>query len=337
MKLTLDQIKSVAWGAVRYEEKNGAVKLYRFTKEQEELYKAADDILHRKTLSTAGIKLVFKTDSESLFLRVNTSMGASQKFFSFDLFIDGKYVDSLDNFSSVELPKCYSNFELPLGEFSKNFSLGKGEKEVKIFFPWSVNVDLLDVFIDDGASLIPVKTVKKMISFGDSITHGYHALRSYKRYVGRLAEALGAEEVCKAIGAEKFWPELAQARDEFDPDYITVAYGTNDWCAFTKDVGVAKCRGFFDALVKNYPNARIFAITPIWRKDIQKDKKFGAFTEMEALICDTAKEYKNISVIRGLDLVPHSEDYFGDLCLHPNDEGFEHYYNNLLMKIEELI
>lgn len=337
MKLTLDQIESVAWGAARCEEKNGAVKLYRFTKEQEDIYKDYDAVLYRKTFSTAGIKLVFRTDSESLFVKVNTSLGASQKFFSFDVFVDGNLVDSLNNFSEVELPKNYSNYDLPLGEYSKKFSLQKGEKELKIYFPWSVNVDVLEISLDDGASIIPVKADKKMISFGDSITHGYHSLRSYSRYAGRLSEALGAEEFCKAIGAERFFPELAAAKDGFEPDYITVAYGTNDWCVFEREVGEEKCRAFFKELVNNYPNTKIFAITPIWRKDWEKTKKFGLFSDMENLIKETVKDYPNVYLINGFDLVPHSEDYFGDLSLHPNDAGFDHYYNNLYEKIKELI
>ena len=45
----------------------------------------------------------------------------------------------------------------------------------------------------------------------------------------RLADALGAEEVNKAIGGECFFPELAATKEDFQPEYITVAYGTNDW------------------------------------------------------------------------------------------------------------
>jgi hypothetical protein len=102
-------------------------------------------------------------------------------------------------------------------------------------------------------------------------------------------------------------------------------------------VGEEKCRAFFKELVNNYPNTKIFAITPIWRKDWEKTKKFGRFSDMENLIKETVKGYPDVYLIDGFDLVPHSEDYFGDLSLHPNDAGFDHYYKNLYTKIKELI
>lgn len=39
MQLGIEEIKKIAAGAVRVEEENGVVRLYRFTKEQEEVYK----------------------------------------------------------------------------------------------------------------------------------------------------------------------------------------------------------------------------------------------------------------------------------------------------------
>lgn len=41
----------------------------------------------------------------------------------------------------------------------------------------------------------------------------------------------------------------------------------------------------------------------------------------------------NARLISGFDLVPHSEEFFSDLFLHPNDEGFLQYANGLIEKI----
>ena len=54
MKLNLEQIKAIATGAVRAEEANGAVRLYRFTKEQEEIYRQTKADLYYKTLTSAS-------------------------------------------------------------------------------------------------------------------------------------------------------------------------------------------------------------------------------------------------------------------------------------------
>ena len=70
---------------------------------------------------------------------------------------------------------------------------------------------------------------KRILCFGDSISQGYDALYPSNQYTPQLAKLLDAEEYNKAIGGEIFRPELALARDDFEPEYITVAYGTNDW------------------------------------------------------------------------------------------------------------
>ena len=49
------------------------------------------------------------------------SVGTGRRYFSFDVFVNGKKIDSLDNFSNVELPADYASMQLPLGEFEKRY------------------------------------------------------------------------------------------------------------------------------------------------------------------------------------------------------------------------
>ena len=86
---------------------------------------------------------------------------------------------------------------------------------------------------------------------------------------------------------------------------------------------------FYVALAAAYPNSRILAITPIWRKDVDRKTDFPSFDTVEKTIREATKPYGNISVIRGFDLVPHDEKYFADGYLHPNDAGFKIYAENL--------
>lgn len=67
MKLTYEQIGAICQGAVRSAETENGVCLYRFTKEQEELYRQVSADFYKKTFAAAGIKLCFETDSTSLF------------------------------------------------------------------------------------------------------------------------------------------------------------------------------------------------------------------------------------------------------------------------------
>lgn len=327
MKLKLNQIKEIITGAVSVEEKNGIFELHRFTKEQEELYKATHPNFYNKTFTTAGIRLSFKTDSNNLFFKFMAADANARKYFSVDIFVDGKPVGYIDNFSAMQN-------ELPLGEFSKEFRLGDGIKTVCIYMPWSIKASIKEIAVDDGAFIEAVKPKNKLLAYGDSITHGYESLRPSNRYVAKLADALGAEEFNKAIGGECFFPELAELKDSFFPDYILVAYGTNDWSSTDESSFKENCKGFYENISRNYPNSKIFAITPIWRKDMNEEKPFGDFEKLEMHIRDAVKELKNVKVVSGLELVPQEEKFYADRVVHPNDEGFEHYFKNLYDEIK---
>ena len=334
MKLNLEQIKKITLGTCRIEEKDGLFHFFRFTKEQEKLYEDAGYDSYIKTFSTAGIKLSFKTNSKSLFLSFNTGICSSRKYFSFDIFVNGKCIGHLDNFEGVTLTGDYTTTELPLGEFSKEFDLGEGEKTVCVYFPWSINAQIKEISLDSGASLESARPQKKMLIFGDSITQGYDVLRPSAHYAAKLCEDLEAEGFNKAIGGEKFLPRLATLKDDFTPDYIMVAYGTNDWRWHKKELFHENCTGFYSELSKNYPTSKIFAITPIWRKDCDLKTDVGDFSNAEKEIISATENLENVTMISGFDLVPKDEKYYADLCLHPNDEGFMFYYNNLFKKIK---
>lgn len=333
MKLNFDQICSICLGAVRAKEMEGSVRLYRFTEEQEEIYRQTNIDFYNKSLATAGMKLYFETDSCFLFMRVNVTSGSSRKYFSIDIKVNGKTVGYLDNYSDAALSQDYTKIKLPQGEFTKRFRLGDGTKKVCIYLPWSVAAEIRELSLEENAFIKPLKPAKKLLAFGDSITQGYDALRPSRRYAARLAEALNAEEINKGIGGEKFFPALAESRDDFEPDYISVAYGTNDWNSSKEEDFKNRCQAFYAALSKNYPKAQIFAITPIWRKDCEETRAFGEFSRVAEDIENIVISFKNVKCIHGFGLVPQDEAYFADLRLHPNDSGFDHYFLKLYEQV----
>lgn len=335
MKLTFGQIKQITKGAVRFSEDEKGVHLYRFTEKQEQLFKERNLDFYKKTFATAGVKFVFRTDSETLHIGAEMTAASSRKYFSFDVFADGKLVGYLDNFSEAKLEEDYSQMVFPDGEFSKTFDLGKGIKTVTVYLPWSFGPVIKEVSVDDGAFVEPVKSEKKALVFGDSITQGYDALRPSRRYAARIAEFLGAEEINKAIGAEVFFPELAKSGEDFVPDYITVAYGTNDWSKKTREETRENCKTFYETLSKKYPTAKIFAITPIWRKRSTEITQYGCFEDVATDIADAVKELPNVTLIRGFEFVPQEPRCFGDLVLHPSNEGFDYYVEGLKKELEK--
>lgn len=335
--MNLLQIRDITMGAVRIEKNDDGVHFYRFTEQQEELYKNRKEGFYKKTFATSGIQIRFFTDSQTLFLKTQIKSASSRAYFAFDVFVNGEKTDTLDNFSDVDMPQDYTTIKLPDGEFSKKFNLGTGDKEVCIYFPWSVNAVVKELSIDDNSFIRPSKQSKKILCFGDSITHGYDALYPGNKYITRLANALGAEEYNKAIGGEIFFPELAATRENFEPDYITVAYGTNDWNNCTKEKFEDNCKEFLCNLSNNYPNARIFAITPIWRKNSNESKPFGKFESVGEIIESKAAGLDNVFVVQGFEFVPQNEELFADLRLHPNDKGFEYYFENLFRQLRKML
>ena len=330
MKLSFAQIKTMTWGTSRITEEDGLLCFYRCTKEQEEFFKRRKDEFYRHSLGTAGVRLVFKTNSHNLTMKVKVANISDRKRFSFDVFANNESVGYLDNFSDVELPIGEKRIELPVGNFGKTFVLGEGSKTVCIHFPYSVKGMLEAIELDDGATFEALAPEKKMLAYGDSITQGYYALRSSNRYIAKLADFLGAEEINKAIGSDRFCAELASLADDIIPDYIVVAHGTNDWrTSRTREMFREESGAFLHIMRKQYPTAKMIVISPIWRKDYMDERPFGDFTKLDEDLRTVVRDMDNTIVIRGFDLVPHEEQYFGDLQLHPNDVGFERYFSNL--------
>ena len=334
MRLTYEQIKEITCGAVSVEETEGGICFHRFTRQQRDMYQEKKTDFYNKSFATAGIKLSFRTDSSKLYLRALVKNMCTRTYCSFDVVVDGKLLGAMDNYTGLEIPKDYSQTPFPLGEMEQTFDLGPGKKQVVIHLPWNVYVLMQSLELDDGASVQAVKPEKKLLAFGDSITQGFDALRPSRRYISRLAEALNAEEINKAIGGECFCPELAALGEDIAPDYISVAYGTNDWSKNTAEMLRADSKAFFRELCSRYPNAKIYALTPIWRSNegILAETR-EPFHSVEEAIRNAAAGLEQVTVIRGYDLVPHSVDFFGDYGLHPRNEGFDHYFENIMKAI----
>ena len=341
MNLSIEMIRAAALGVSSVTVENGKPRFDRFNEAELDMYynlmPNGTHPFYLRSLCSAGVRLSFRTDSQILVLSVDVVKYSSRSFFSFDVTVNGALAGSLCNFSEEALAKDYTQTPFALGKFEKTFLLGEGEKTVSIYFPFSARAEDLNIGLADGASFAPVKPKKRLLVYGDSITQGYDARYPSRRYGARLADALEAEEINKGIGGEIFRPELASLSDEKDIDAITVAYGTNDWSSLKREDFEPNMRAFYKTLSARYPDAKIFAITPIWRKDMHAEKPMGAFSNVGAMIAKAVKDLPNVTVIEGIDLVPHDENLFADLRLHPRDEGFDYYAENLIRMIKEKI
>ena len=324
MQLTFEQIKSITTGAVSIEQEENGIRFYRFNREQRALFQPRVRFLAEKMLSAAGIQFSFRTDSSKLFLRATVSAGSASNHFTFDLFVGGAHIDSLDNFTHSEL-----------GTYQKSFALGSGTKDVCLYFPWSVAAVVEELSLDDGASVTPLIPAKKLLVYGDSITHGNTVRYSCNHYIPRLARAMDMQVRNKAIAGTTSFPEMVRLESPYDPDYVLVAYGSNDWDRHEEAFFAEKYREMMQTIAENYPQAQVFVISPIWRADQDTHvRRMGPLSAIEANILAISEGYPNVTVIPGMDLVPHDLQYYADAGLHPNDAGYEFYFQNLLPMIE---
>lgn len=328
MKLTTNDIKKILKGAVRIDEQDGKLSLCRFTKAQQEAYKEYSENFYMKSGSSAGMRLEFITDSKSLSLSAEMGRGSSKLVFAFDVYVEGALIKNVQGGFSDVIPTPFSfNVELP-----------EGEKRVAVYLPWSASTTITEMTLDDGAKLEPIEKKLSMICFGDSISQGYIANCPSFTYTNRLADALGADIVNKGIGGEIFFPTLAALPDDFQPDIITVAYGTNDWAHSERDVFDKNSKLFYESLAKNYPNAKIFSLAPVWRPNYNtRVTKMGEFTHMLDRFREIAENIPSMTVIDCFEFIPHEKYCFAPDFLHPNDEGFRHYAYNLFAEIKKYI
>jgi len=323
-ELTFEEIKSVTVGAADISQTENGFVFHRFTQSQAEHYINRGGILAKKPTSPAGVRLEFSTGSKSLLFEMECEKASSRNYVFADIVSNGNTLAHVGSKESAT------------GIFGRRLKLGDGIKNVKIYLPFGSDTVLRFVKLDDDATLTPAKKKLKMICFGDSVTQGHDCEYPSHSYTSMLADLLDANALNKGIGGERFVPALLDEAEPFDPDIITVAYGTNDW-SFSKIPGEveAACRTFYRRLSELYPDKLIYAITPVWRDDEHLVKATGRFLDLIEMIKSCTADLKNVTVIEGYDLIPHDIAYYWDAHVHPNQAGFIYYANRLYKKIAE--
>ncbi len=306
-------------GAVETAEEGGEWTFHRFAPGEAAAYReAGNDDFYQKTFASAGVRLALRTDAEALSFDYRFERGSSRAFGFFDVYVDGALA-------------AHGGLEEDDGErHAFAAELGPGKKSVEIYFPWSRQTFVSDVVLRRVSFAEPLRRSRTMLCFGDSITQGYDARYPSLSYVEAVARFLDAEPVNKAIGGDVFFPAILRERDAFDPDFVTVAYGTNDWRHKEPADVRDRAAAFFRRLAELYPSARILAVTPLWRGEPASVSAFGEDVRaLDRLIRDACAGLPNVTVVSGYNLVPHLADFFSDGRLHPNDLGFGVLAQNL--------
>ncbi|MBE6601398.1 MAG: hypothetical protein E7637_02690 [Ruminococcaceae bacterium] len=326
MILNFVQVASAVRGAESVELDGKWIQFHRFTEAQRKIYEEIYPGRAIKTPATAGVRLAFVTDSNTL--------AFSFRFFKCQESPIPRIYPRIDVYQDGAMIKHVGLDDYIDREARAEVALGEGSHKVELYLPWVMATELSDVTLDDGASFEPFNRSRTMLQYGDSITQGYDCKYPSLTYASTLARLLDADAMNKGIGGEIFFPELLDEPVATAPDYITVAYGTNDWRHLPYETIAKNCRAFYKKLSELYPKSTIFAISPIWRGDAAEG---DACKAPVSVICDLISQQtadlENVTVICGDNLAPHMKAFTSD-SLHPIDAGAQIYAQNLYRIIE---
>ena len=325
MRATFSMIQSAAQGCARILQDETGIRFYRFTEKQENYYRNNNYDFFVKSLATAGVRLEFVTNSQTLSVSFACTAASSRKSAFHDIVCNGRIIDHLGG--DVKSEETV---------FGGTYRLGEGLKTVQIYFPWSSASKLLALELDDDAEFSPVSRPNKMLIFGDSITHGYDSFYPSQCYTSILADKLNADARNKGIGGERFVPKLLDEAEVPSPSIITVAYGTNDWAGGSLEELENGIRTFYSKLSSLYPQSKIIGISPVWRSNEQEIRPAGNFLDVHEKIQRLTADLPNVIIINGYHLIPHDRSLFSD-GLHPNAAGNAFYGLNLAEKILKIL
>ena len=321
MKLTTNEIKAITLGALRVYEENGYTAFRRFTPYQDEVLNARN--FTPRQFATAGMKLEFISKKGEVHFEYLAQPGAGAVCHGISALCDGVEVFNYYNTTNQEAGRVF-------------FTVPNDGCRVTVYLANTAAIKIKNFDVPEGYE--PVRRERKILMLGDSITHGFNALRQYLTYANVLSDRLNAEVLNQGIGGDKFHAPNIDPELPFTPDIITVAYGTNDWAAGVPELA-EKIDEYFKKLRSVYPDIPVFAIPPIWRGNVDGVVKNGlSLDDVRALVKEKAEKY-GCYAVDSLALVPPAEAFFMDRFLHPNDMGFILYGVNLadmiLKKIEK--
>ncbi len=323
MKLTFEQIGSIARGNIGYDVVDGLLRLRRFTDRQINFYTNGHKFADRM-YNPAGMTFDLLTDASWMRLTFSYAMKSSTYPVKMDVYVDDTMVDHFDVDSRKGVVDVFET------KFAK-----AGKKRVRVYLPYLCDILFHAVELSDGATLEPYTDyTKNVLILGDSITHGWYASFSSLSYASIITRRFGWNALNQAVSGFWFSGEWLDPDLPFTPELITVAYGTNDWAMGEgRERYSARVHEFYTELRKIYPDTPIVALLPIWRGE--NDKKPCTKEEIAQITREIAESY-GAHVVDAYPFVPHLPDFFGEGRLHPNDLGFASYADGVANALIEL-
>ena len=314
MLLSFEKIKEISFGAVSIKSDRDGIRFRKCTDKQIQAWNNLNSVLGDNARTTTGIRLDFHTDSKKIGFYLSS----------------GKYELYINNvFALQRIIGEQGNLDIYVPEFSK-----EKLNRVTLYFPSHSDGVLKSMQLDDDAFVVPHQFRRKLLFIGDSITQGWNSRYDSLSFANRISRFFDADCVINGVGGGIY---LENTFDKilYDPDAVIIAYGTNDFHYYeTYEDFTLQVNKYLAAISAEYLEKPVFVLTPVWRGDKENGSKMGNFDECRAIIHRLAQE-KGLIPVDGSVLMPPIPDFFADGFLHPNDNGFSVYAENLIPIIME--
>lgn len=233
------------------------------------------------------------------------------------------------NFVSTVLidSEVHSTFTSPTGESGPSSythtitGLADSSKAVTLVWPYADGMDLITVTVNDGATVSAGSSRPSGVfaAAGDSITHGFSAIKTTDTWAYGLAEDLGRQLVSLGYGSRTAVATDANALIGTGADRVTYMIGYNNFAAQSNVAAFqAQVEGWIANARAALPAAKLYIISPIYSPNTNTIPLSSYRTAVQA--AEAAAGDAETYFVDGLSLMSNSNDRLAD-GVHPNDTG----------------
>ena len=252
---------------------------------------------------TTGVRMDFYTDADTISFHYSVTAG----------FFDGSTEYPVDTFNIYENGEYKSSQKVVKGMPGDVVYRRKStdpESRITILFPGYHGVSL-SMF--DLGNTRPVEEYDhKILVFGDSISQGLFAEKPGDNYIHQVCSTLNADYMNLSVGGEIFRSAALDEEIHFDPTYILVALGTNDYYGGVDKGAVSgNAISYLSRVKEIYPDVPITVISP-----------FGNIPADYIAAIGAAAQASDCHFVDGTTLISRQATSWNADNVHPATPGF---------------
>ncbi|MEI8238997.1 MAG: GDSL-type esterase/lipase family protein [Actinomycetota bacterium] len=237
-----------------------------------------DIFMHTMVTLTAGVRIVFATDSPVVELvshpRTIHQVEAPLRQPVYQLIVDGQLQPDVEaaggSFVHIDRSKGPSGIEFEVGGnvTTRWDRLGTGTKEIEIWLPTHSSVELVALRIAAGASAVAVPVSRpRWVHYGSSISHCVDVDRPFDAWPPMVSREVGVELTDFGLAGQcQLDPFMGRVLRDVPADFISVKLGINlvNAASMTERTFGPAVHGLLDHIRDGHPDTPLLVISPIF-------------------------------------------------------------------------